>query len=100
MVASETARLTNMNCEVISTVKHDKSEPVVDITYGKNYRTTSNRRTLWDHDWSFAGFFFPVITMKANLCFLLTCVNLEYFYSWIAQMYILEIITSARCSNY
>lgn len=57
MVASERARLTNMNCEVISTVKHDKSEPVVDITYGKNYRTTSNRRTLCDHDWSFAGFF-------------------------------------------
>ncbi|KAM7373214.1 hypothetical protein PAMP_008085 [Pampus punctatissimus] len=33
MVASEKVRATNMNCEVISTVKHDKSEPVVDITY-------------------------------------------------------------------
>ncbi|XP_042291916.1 39S ribosomal protein L53, mitochondrial [Thunnus albacares] len=33
MVASEKARATNMNCEVISTVKHDKSEPLVDITY-------------------------------------------------------------------
>ncbi|XP_045914423.1 39S ribosomal protein L53, mitochondrial isoform X1 [Micropterus dolomieu] len=32
-VGSEKARATNMNCEVISVVKHDKSEPVVDITY-------------------------------------------------------------------
>ena len=35
-VASEKARSSNMNCEVITTVKHDKSEPVVDITYGEN----------------------------------------------------------------
>ncbi|KAM9340551.1 large ribosomal subunit protein mL53 [Symphorus nematophorus] len=33
MVGSEKARATNMNCEVVTTVKHDKSEPVVDITY-------------------------------------------------------------------
>ncbi|CAJ1083461.1 S ribosomal protein L53%2C mitochondrial [Xyrichtys novacula] len=33
MVGSEKARATNMNCEVITVVKHDKSEPVVDITY-------------------------------------------------------------------
>ncbi|XP_041665765.1 39S ribosomal protein L53, mitochondrial [Cheilinus undulatus] len=33
MVGSEKARATNMNCEVISTVKHDKSEPVVDVTF-------------------------------------------------------------------
>ncbi|AWP21628.1 putative 39S ribosomal protein L53 mitochondrial [Scophthalmus maximus] len=33
MVGSEKVRATNMNCEVISMVKHDKSEPVVDITY-------------------------------------------------------------------
>ncbi|XP_042363010.1 39S ribosomal protein L53, mitochondrial [Plectropomus leopardus] len=33
LVASEKARSTNMNCEVISVVKHDKSEPVVDVTY-------------------------------------------------------------------
>ncbi|XP_070778435.1 large ribosomal subunit protein mL53 [Enoplosus armatus] len=32
-VGSEKARATNMNCEVISMVKHDKSEPIVDITY-------------------------------------------------------------------
>ncbi|CAG5884796.1 unnamed protein product [Menidia menidia] len=32
-VASDKARATNMNCEVITTVKHDRSEPVVDITY-------------------------------------------------------------------
>ncbi|KAF6737864.1 39S ribosomal protein L53, mitochondrial [Oryzias melastigma] len=33
MVGSEKARATNMNCEVTSIVKHDKSEPVVDVTY-------------------------------------------------------------------
>ncbi|KAM3595861.1 uncharacterized protein V6R79_004125 [Siganus canaliculatus] len=33
MVGSEKARSTNMNCEVTSVVKHDKSEPLVDITY-------------------------------------------------------------------
>uniref|UniRef100_A0A096LX91 Large ribosomal subunit protein mL53 n=1 Tax=Poecilia formosa TaxID=48698 RepID=A0A096LX91_POEFO len=33
LVGSAKARSTNMNCEVISVVKHDKSEPVIDITY-------------------------------------------------------------------
>ncbi|XP_071393772.1 large ribosomal subunit protein mL53 [Centroberyx affinis] len=33
MVGSEKSRATNMNCEVKTMVKHDKSEPVVDITY-------------------------------------------------------------------
>ncbi|XP_049607147.1 large ribosomal subunit protein mL53 isoform X2 [Syngnathus scovelli] len=33
VVGSERARLTNSNCEVISMVKHDKSEPVVDVIY-------------------------------------------------------------------
>ncbi|XP_030003772.1 large ribosomal subunit protein mL53 [Sphaeramia orbicularis] len=33
VVGSEKVRATNINCEVLSTVKHDKSEPVVDITY-------------------------------------------------------------------
>ncbi|XP_029920076.1 large ribosomal subunit protein mL53 [Myripristis murdjan] len=33
LVGSEKARATNMNCEVTTTVKHNKSEPVVDITY-------------------------------------------------------------------
>ncbi|CAL8296782.1 unnamed protein product [Lota lota] len=33
MVGSEKARTTNMNCEVTTVVKHDKSEPVVDITF-------------------------------------------------------------------
>lgn len=40
MVGSEKARSTNMNCEVMTVVKHDKSEPVVDITYGKYYQIT------------------------------------------------------------
>uniref|UniRef100_UPI0037E77640 large ribosomal subunit protein mL53 n=1 Tax=Semicossyphus pulcher TaxID=241346 RepID=UPI0037E77640 len=33
MVGSEKIRSTNMNCEVITTVKHNKSEPVVDVTF-------------------------------------------------------------------
>ncbi|XP_076611090.1 large ribosomal subunit protein mL53 [Chaetodon auriga] len=33
LVASEKARATNMNCEVMCNVKHDKSEPVVEVTY-------------------------------------------------------------------
>ncbi|TKS88243.1 39S ribosomal protein L53, mitochondrial [Collichthys lucidus] len=33
MVGSEKVRATNMNCEVVAVVKHDKSEPVVDVTY-------------------------------------------------------------------
>ncbi|XP_075872497.1 large ribosomal subunit protein mL53 [Nelusetta ayraudi] len=33
VVGSEKARATNMNCEVVTVVKHDKSTPVVDITY-------------------------------------------------------------------
>uniref|UniRef100_A0A1A7Y2V8 Large ribosomal subunit protein mL53 n=2 Tax=Iconisemion striatum TaxID=60296 RepID=A0A1A7Y2V8_9TELE len=33
VVGSEKTRATNMNCEVVTTVKHDKSEPVVDVTY-------------------------------------------------------------------
>lgn len=35
MVGSEKARATNLNCEVVTVVKHDKSTPVVDITYSK-----------------------------------------------------------------
>ncbi|GAA6230022.1 39S ribosomal protein L53, mitochondrial [Lates japonicus] len=38
MVGSEKARSTNMNCEVIAMVKHDKSEPVVDVTYADGER--------------------------------------------------------------
>ncbi|CAM4632800.1 unnamed protein product [Leuciscus chuanchicus] len=33
MVGSEKVRATNMNCEVITEVKHDRSEPTVDITF-------------------------------------------------------------------
>ncbi|XP_030645385.1 large ribosomal subunit protein mL53 [Chanos chanos] len=33
MVGSEKARSTNINCEVTTEVKHDKSEPVIDITF-------------------------------------------------------------------
>uniref|UniRef100_A0A8C4HQ69 Large ribosomal subunit protein mL53 n=1 Tax=Dicentrarchus labrax TaxID=13489 RepID=A0A8C4HQ69_DICLA len=40
LVGSEKARATNRNCEVVTMVKHDKSEPVVDVTYRKYYLTT------------------------------------------------------------
>ncbi|XP_027031476.1 39S ribosomal protein L53, mitochondrial [Tachysurus fulvidraco] len=33
LVGSEKAKTTNMNCEVIAEVKHDGSEPVIDITF-------------------------------------------------------------------
>ncbi|XP_037548862.1 39S ribosomal protein L53, mitochondrial [Nematolebias whitei] len=33
LVSSDKVRSTNMNCEVTWTVKHDKSEPVIDVTY-------------------------------------------------------------------
>ncbi|CAN9503950.1 unnamed protein product [Ophioblennius macclurei] len=33
LVGSEKARSTNMNCEVIPVVRHDKSEPVVEVNF-------------------------------------------------------------------
>ncbi|KAM9493924.1 large ribosomal subunit protein mL53 [Clarias gariepinus] len=33
LVGSEKARATNMNCEVKAEVKHDQSEPMIDITF-------------------------------------------------------------------
>ncbi|MCI4391957.1 hypothetical protein PGIGA_G00140350 [Pangasianodon gigas] len=33
LVGSEKARATNMNCEVIAEVKHDRSEPIIDISF-------------------------------------------------------------------
>uniref|UniRef100_A0A674DMA6 Large ribosomal subunit protein mL53 n=1 Tax=Salmo trutta TaxID=8032 RepID=A0A674DMA6_SALTR len=35
VVGSEKASSTNMNCEVMTQVKHDQSEPLVDITFRK-----------------------------------------------------------------
>ncbi|KAG5842581.1 39S ribosomal protein L53, mitochondrial [Anguilla anguilla] len=32
-VGSEKARSSNMNCEVTAQVKHDRSQPVIDITF-------------------------------------------------------------------
>lgn len=37
MVASEKARSTNLNCEVVAMVKHDQSEPLVDVTYCESH---------------------------------------------------------------
>lgn len=33
MVGSEKVRATNVNCELVTMVKHDRSEPLVDVTY-------------------------------------------------------------------
>ncbi|XP_051991122.1 39S ribosomal protein L53, mitochondrial [Xyrauchen texanus] len=33
MVGSEKARSTHLNCEVITEVKHDRSEPMIDIIF-------------------------------------------------------------------
>ncbi|XP_065109777.2 large ribosomal subunit protein mL53 [Paramisgurnus dabryanus] len=33
MVGSDKARSSNMNCEVVTEVKHDRSEPLIDITF-------------------------------------------------------------------
>ncbi|KAL7829454.1 hypothetical protein AOLI_G00303390 [Acnodon oligacanthus] len=33
LVGSEKARATNMNCEVITEVKHDRSDPMIDVTF-------------------------------------------------------------------
>ncbi|XP_008329913.2 large ribosomal subunit protein mL53 [Cynoglossus semilaevis] len=38
IVGSEKARSTNMNCEVLTKVKHDKSEPIVDVTFSDGER--------------------------------------------------------------
>lgn len=48
MVGSEKARATNMNCEVVTVVKHDKSTPVVDITYSKCDYKRPRRFERWD----------------------------------------------------
>ncbi|KAK6490613.1 39S ribosomal protein L53 [Huso huso] len=33
VVGTEKARSTNLSCEVTSDVKHDKSDPIIDITF-------------------------------------------------------------------
>ncbi|XP_053719609.1 39S ribosomal protein L53, mitochondrial [Synchiropus splendidus] len=33
VVGSEKVKSTNMNCEVVTVVKHDKSDPVIDVTF-------------------------------------------------------------------
>ncbi len=42
VVGSEKARATNMNCEVITEVKHDRSEPTIDITFCEWLNCNSN----------------------------------------------------------
>ncbi|KAH0515880.1 39S ribosomal protein L53, mitochondrial [Chionomys nivalis] len=37
-VSSEKVRATNLNCSVIADVRHDGSEPCVDVVFGDGYR--------------------------------------------------------------
>ncbi|XP_021510416.1 large ribosomal subunit protein mL53 [Meriones unguiculatus] len=37
-VSSEKVRSTNLNCSVIADVRHDGSEPCVDVLFGDGYR--------------------------------------------------------------
>lgn len=42
-VSSEKVRATNLNCSVIADVRHDGSEPCVDVLFGKHDRDTGGR---------------------------------------------------------
>lgn len=37
-MSSEKVRATNLNCSVIADVRHDGSEPCVDVLFGDGYR--------------------------------------------------------------
>lgn len=42
-MSSEKVRATNLNCSVIADVRHDGSEPCVDVLFGKLDRDTGGR---------------------------------------------------------
>ncbi|XP_068616150.1 large ribosomal subunit protein mL53-like [Brachionichthys hirsutus] len=46
MVGSEKVRSTNANCEVVTEVKHDKSAPIVDVTFTNGDRLVMNGANL------------------------------------------------------
>ncbi|XP_006009741.1 39S ribosomal protein L53, mitochondrial [Latimeria chalumnae] len=46
VVGSEKARSTNVNCEVVADVRHDKSEPVVDVTFVDGERLVMKGKNL------------------------------------------------------
>nr|XP_046182421.1 39S ribosomal protein L53, mitochondrial-like [Oncorhynchus gorbuscha] len=46
MVGSEKARSTSINCEVMTEVKHDQSDPLVDITFMDGKRLMMKRARL------------------------------------------------------
>ncbi|XP_068188393.1 large ribosomal subunit protein mL53 [Antennarius striatus] len=46
MVGSERVKATNLNCEVVTKVKHDKSDPMVDITFTNGERLVMNGANL------------------------------------------------------
>ncbi|KAL4629936.1 39S ribosomal protein L53, mitochondrial [Arapaima gigas] len=46
VVGSEKVRSTNMNCEVSADVRHDGSDPLVDITFGDGERLLMKGKRL------------------------------------------------------
>ncbi|XP_051526857.1 uncharacterized protein LOC127425185 [Myxocyprinus asiaticus] len=46
MVKSEKARSTNMNCEIITGVKHDQSDPMIDITFMWSFAVDGERLVM------------------------------------------------------
>ena len=48
-VSSEKVRSTNLNCSVIADVRHDGSEPCVDVLFGEGHRLIMRRAHLTAH---------------------------------------------------
>ncbi|MBN3325919.1 RM53 protein, partial [Atractosteus spatula] len=46
VVGTEKARSTNANCEVIADVKHDRSDPIVDVTFADGERLVMKAANL------------------------------------------------------
>ncbi|XP_028673419.1 39S ribosomal protein L53, mitochondrial [Erpetoichthys calabaricus] len=46
LVGSEKTRMTNLNCEVTVNIKHDKSEPVIDVTFVDGEKLLMNGTNL------------------------------------------------------
>lgn len=42
-MSSEKVRATNLNCSVVADVRHDGSEPCVDVLFGKPGKDTGGR---------------------------------------------------------
>uniref|UniRef100_A0A4W3GX17 Large ribosomal subunit protein mL53 n=1 Tax=Callorhinchus milii TaxID=7868 RepID=A0A4W3GX17_CALMI len=45
-IGTEKARLTNSNCQIVADVRHDKSEPVVNVTFNDGEKLTMKGTNL------------------------------------------------------